>query len=543
MVKGTGCSSHCSSATCHFWDHKIDGRVIFIPFVSLDFFNRQIEVLYLTKLFGNFFHQTSTSLDYQMTTQGGERVEVSIEVVSAVVCPHKGAARSLLSRTKQLYNTVYALKQHIFFLRNTSRACIESHDTSTHQLGLLDCMNPNPTVQEDTGPEVNPLLTNDGLGILINELKSSDAVIAQSLEQQISPQLSFAESISQLDDYREDINISLGKSRLGKAHQNQEDKLCETAKELNRTIAALHGACENLYSPEPSCDPNVLSRIAEYRMDLYLKKENEYARRCLMEQHMEKELEKLVFTVLQQLPLEHEAILSPIMDKCNEALRKVNEKAKSFHPLTDWTTFESRHAEQFAPDNLKITMLRAENHPDDEQFLQYQEICQPDLEIYQKLRHTLPPSDETKISRGQKLVKSIQCAKAAITPATCGYAIRGSWSISSGGYLMEYDDQQHVVRRMFNLRKCELGDLAPDESQEHGYFTIIGQRIKPSSKKTKLGRKKIYKFRARWENARGLIETLKRYCTSVEGAQHTAEDDAALSLSLSSLSGDTIVGV
>jgi hypothetical protein len=404
-------------------------------------------------------------------------------------------------------------------------------------------MNPDPTVQEDTRPEVDPLLTHDGLGLLINELKSSDAVIAHSLEQQFSPDLSFAESISQLDDYCEDINILLSKARLGKAHQNQEDKLCETAKELNRTIAALNTACGNLYSPKPSCDPNVLSRIAEYQMDMYLEKENEYARRCLMEQHMENELEKQVFTVLQRLPLEHEAILSPIMDKCNEALGKIDEKAKSFHALTDWTAFESRHANQFAPDNLKITTQTAENHPKDEQFLQFQKICQPDLEIYQKLRQNLPPSDETKITRGQQLVRSIQCAKAVITPATCGYVIRGSWSVSSGGYLMEYDDQQHVVRRMFNLRKCELENLAPDEPQEYGYFTIIGQRIKPLSKKTKLGRKKSYKFRARWENAQGLIKTLTRYCTSVERTQHAAEDDVALSLSSSSLSGDTIVGV
>src|SRR6202035_4602387 len=149
-----------------------------------------------------------------MTSQTEDTTGEQIEVVSTVACPHQGAAKSLLTRAKQLRSTVYALKQHIYFLRNANRTQIESHQVSAQHLTSLDPMNPIPTVPVDLNGDItkgfkqedNLLLAEDGLRILLQELIASDDSIADCFQASCDPNSAFSERISQLDDELEEIN-------------------------------------------------------------------------------------------------------------------------------------------------------------------------------------------------------------------------------------------------------------------------------------------------------------------------------------------------
>src|SRR5947207_4078739 len=115
-----------------------------------------------------------------------------------------------------------------------------------------------------------------------------------------------------------------------------------------------------------------------------------------------------VFTIMQGIPLEHEKIISSMMDECNEILGGVEEKAKSFQALTDWTAFESRFAEEFTPEKVTPILKTNENHPDEENYTQFQRTRLDDLEIYHKIRH-LDKQDtnstlEAKLRRVKKML-------------------------------------------------------------------------------------------------------------------------------------------
>ena len=470
-----------------------------------------------------------------MTSQAATTGSEQADVVSKVTCPYKGAALALKTRAKQIYNTVYVLKQHIHTLREASNVSIKGHKAARTHLELpSSLLAETPTAQEL--PE-NALLAEDGLRTLIHQLADYDDKTAKCLENLYDPGKAFLGSILSLNKELTEINLLLHNDRLGKAHQQQEDKVCSTASELNQVILNLASALASPRTPTPYCDPLTVQRNVTYRMKEYLNMEKEYAIQCLTEQNVEKVLEANVFTIMQGIPLEHEKIMSPMMDKCNEILDAVEEKAKNFHALTDWTAFESRFADEFAPEETTPIFITNENHPDEEQYTQFQRLRLDDLEIYHKIRQKkkrhVNPSLEAKLRR----------AKEMLTPARHGYAWRGTWSVSSAGHLIEYDMKEHTLISMFDLRKCKLGDLVPDETDTLGYFVLRGQKVYESSDK-KHHKRRDYKFRAPLEKAKALHEMMGDFAEAAQVKEPVRVDQQEEGEELTrALSGDTAVNI
>jgi hypothetical protein len=76
---------------------------------------------------------------------------------------------------------------------------------------------------------------------------------------------------------------------------------------------------------------------------------------------------------------------------------------------------------------------------------------------------------------------------------------------------------------IFDLRKCKLGILAPDERERYGYFVLEGIKQRdPSDKKTNR-MNKVYKFRNKWEQAREMYEVLAKFCNRAQG-EKTGEE-------------------
>ena len=470
-----------------------------------------------------------------MTSQAATTGREQADVVLKVTCPYKGAALALHTRAKQIYNTVYALKQHIHTLREASNVSIKGHKAASTHLELPSSLLAEASTDQEL-PE-NALLADEGLRTLIHKLADHDEKTAKCIEKLYDPGKAFLGPIQSLNKELTEINLLLHNDRLGKAHQQQEDKVCSTASELNQVILNLASALANPRTPTPYCDPLTVQRNVTYRMKEYLNMEKEYAIQCLTEQNVEKVLEKNVFTIMQGIPLEHEKIMSPMMDKCNEILAAVEEKTRSFHALTDWTAFESRFADEFAPEETTPIFVTSENHPDEEQYIQFQRFRLDDLEIYHKIRqtkkHDANPNLEAKLRR----------AKEMLTPARHHYARRGTWSVSSAGHLIEYDIKEHTVISMFDLRKCKLGDLAPDETDTLGYLVLRGQKVHESSDKKKHHKKRDYKFRAPLEKVKALHEVLSEYCKVAQVKEPVQKDQQEGDELTRALSGDTVVNI
>jgi hypothetical protein len=440
----------------------------------------------------------------------GQTSIIEANKVKVVTHPHKGAALALQNRAKQLYNMVYAFKQHIHTLREASRISIKAHQAAHSHLELPSSLLVESSIIDKDAPSTNGLLANEGLRTLIDQLATCEEKTAECIQQLHDPETAHLQSIAQLNSELEEINAVLNKDRLGKAHHQKENNVCSKASELTENIRLLNSACINPYTADPYCDAYTLCNYANYRMKVYLDMEKDYAIQGLAEQKVEKRLEKNVFTIMQNVPVEHEKIVSPLMDKCNEILGSLEEKTKNFHALTDWTALESRNPEEFASMEAKYIKLDAENHPNEEHYNQFQIIRLENLEIYHKLRRRPKQSDD-KVS--VNFETKLRLARQKMTLAKHDYAIRGTWLVSLGGHLIEYDSNEHSLLSMFNLRKCTLELMEPDKFGIFGTFTLRGQKVHELSDKKKHRRKKNYKFRAPMENIKTLHEVLSAYCT------------------------------
>ena len=482
-------------------------------------------------------HQTTPVKSSPPKTMTEQTVDVeteTVDIVAKLVCPHKGVAHALQSRAKQLQNTVYALKQYIHSLREASRISIRGHKAARAFLELPSSLIPEPYSPAQGASIENGLLANNGLRTLLDELASCDERIAERVQEIYHPNTAFLMPVQQLNKELEEVNCLLHKNRLGKSHRQHEDKVCNAAGDVNQAILSLQAACLAPYTLSPYCDPYTICRNTEHRMRTYLDMENEYAIQCLAEQKVEQHLEQNVFSIMQKVPLEHEKIMSLMMDECNSILVGAEEKVRSFHALSDWTAFENRNADDFTPETVRLITITMENHPDEEQFDQFQLIRLDDLEIYHKIKNqhygkqVCQAGLEMKLRRARKL----------LTPARHGYACRGTWSVSTGGHLIEYEYKDRTVLSMFNLRKCKLGSLAPDEGSKLGYFVLRGRKEPDLSTKKKKRSKKEYKFRVEWERANVLYRILREYCTVASRKESKTEDRTG-----STLSGDTVINI
>jgi len=247
-------------------------------------------------------------------------------------------------------------------------------------------------------------------------------------------------------------------------------------------------------------------------MKKYLRMENKYGIRCLEEQAAEKALEGQVFKVLQGIPVEQDKIMLQLMDKMNESLRGVHSSALGLQALTDWATFEERYADQMArEEETNPTVLTAQNHPDETQFNESRVLQLDNLHIYHKLRN---PDSSDKPKTGESLGAKL---KRVATSTKHDYAARGTWIISVGGNLIEYDCKNHQLLTIFNLRKCRLSVLSQinpvsnKHSTTYCYFTLHGQKVHGRSDK-KHRMKKDYKFRAPLGITQVLHQELSRFC-------------------------------
>src|SRR5271154_4718359 len=135
-----------------------------------------------------------------------------------------------------------------------------------------------------------------------------------------------------------------------------------------------------------------------------------------------------------------------------------------------------------------------------------------DLHIYHKL-HKQESSHKSKTDESLRIK-----LKRAVTLSRHDYAVRGTWTISVGGHLIEYDRKEHAVLSMFNLRKCIVGVLSQKDprsnkqSSTYCYFALYGQKVHEPSEKKKNRMKKEYKFRAPWGIAQAVHLELSKFC-------------------------------
>src|SRR5436305_11096855 len=191
--------------------------------------------------------------------------------------------------------------------------------------------------------------------------------------------------------------------------------------------------------------------------------EHQYGLFCLEEQDQVKELERRVFKIMQGIPPALEELYTPAMNECNNILKEMEGKIKLFDPLKDWEEFEARHQREFCVEPIKPIVVFDENHPDEEEYEQYQRIQLDSLEIYHKLQN--PYNEENDKNFSGKLKRAMSLSKH-------DYALRGSWSISAAGYLIEFDFKNHCCKSIFNLRKCKVGAIVYEELKPFAKFTL-----------------------------------------------------------------------
>ena len=221
-----------------------------------------------------------------MTSQAATTGRQQADVVAKVTCPYKGAALALQTRGKQIYNTVYALKQYIQILREGSNISIKGHNAARTHLELPSSLLSEISTDQEA-PE-NALLADEGLRTLLQQLVDYDGKTAKCIEKLYDPQKAFLPSIQSLNKELTEINLLLHNDRLGKAHRQQEDKVCSRASELNKVILNLASAIANPRTPTPYCDPFTVQKNVAFRMTEYLNMEKEYAIQCVTEQNVEK---------------------------------------------------------------------------------------------------------------------------------------------------------------------------------------------------------------------------------------------------------------
>lgn len=437
------------------------------------------------------------------------------EVVAKVTYPYGGAARALHSQAKQLCSHVYALKQYIYYIRLASKIAIKGHDDASAHLRLPSCLLTNPS------DSVNSLFAPDGLQSLIDELANCEQQLAETYRLLYPPDISFRTEIELLNAELDEIGQLLSKDRLGRTQQRNEDHLVQTAEEVSRLIAQLNTACVTPLNPAiPRLDAFVLHYNARLKLNSYLLMEQKYNTSCLHEQNAHQKLEEKVFAIMQDIPVAHEMIMSQVMDRCNEILSKVD-LHDDFHSLTDWTAFENRNLDEFVPESLKFITNNKMNSR-----CEYQVIRLDDIEIYHKLKSAEEHQQSTDREGKCRRIRN------SMTMPKYIYGVRGAWSVSTAGNLIEYDEKQCRLHSMFNLRKCSLGTMSYDKNGLVGYFTLRGQKLNglldPSDKKKKRT-KKEYKFRGTTDRIRELYKVLTKYCMDSHRTQAEHAEGSTMS--------------
>jgi hypothetical protein len=483
--------------------------------------------------------------------RGNNQLE-RVKVVDRVDNQHAGSAKALKKRTKQLLNMIFAAKQQIHVLRTTSQLAIDAHKPAVKALELPKSLDGEPLTPQNTeyGDEEqskNPLLGENGLRIIIDKFTSAELATAKCFEKLANPKTLLAISVNTFNIEQEQITSTLlDTKRLGKAHQRQEQNLTDKAKEVNDFIKLLRKACMNHgVIIHPLLDPYVLRNRTEYKMQDFLQTELEYEKLCLEELRSVAFMEERVFSLMRGLPVAIEKVMTPLRNECIKILDPVGNLEK-IDPLTDWNVFVERHRDKFVPENVDPIQ---KEFPEDKEHEKFQIICQPELEIYHKLHREGSASERTRGLKSKDFLDAMKWAKEMMTPSEHGYAIRGVWYISALGNLIEFDHKDCKALSIFDLRKCKLGILAPDEMERYGYFVLEGVKQYDPSEKKSNWMKKVYKFRNKWEKAKEMHKKLAKFCNNeeIENSQSVdevvvvEEDIAATESQVDPMSGSTLV--
>ena len=450
------------------------------------------------------------------------------DVVQKLVCPHRGAAHALRNRAKQLVDLIYASKQYIQTLREVSTP--RKIHNSSGSLRLID------QIAGDENSFVNELLAPDGLRTILEDLVSLDRKTARNQEESHQNNPGFTKQVLSFNEELINLTALMDNSRLGKTQEQQEQKVCRKANVVNHAIKQLQTTCTDSRISDPHIDPYFVCRRTNFVLKTYLQMEMEYAKQCVAEQNVQKQLESEVFEIMQEIPIEHGEQISAMMDKHNEMLYLADQRVHSFHALTDWTAFETKFAANFVPENIQRFVLDETNHPDDSGYTRFQHVFEPELEIYHKLGVKKCLSDG-KINAESSLLDKCRGFTVKLKSKQRGFAVRGAWYISTDSYLIEFDERMHSTITILELPKVRISDLAPDEHVVYGYFTLRGRKVRLYEEE-KRGRERDYKFRLPWEKARAFHQVL-RSCAGGADQVEINDDEISSASRASSLSGDT----
>lgn len=455
------------------------------------------------------------------------------DVVKEVVCPYRGAAHALQARAKQLADLIYATKQYIYTTRQAVSTTFKSHEALSSRL----------SIEKQTGilepAALNDLLAPDGVRTLLQQLAHAEENIASTVKDSGNSQHLLTQQIQLLNQELVPLYSLLDNNRLGKAQQTKESNLCNNAIDINRAIKKLLSACTDPVVKEANQDPYAVCKHTHYVMNKYLETEKDYAKLGFAEQRVQKDLEEKVFSILQEIPVEYGHALSPVMEQSNQFLREVAENAKFFHALTDWTAFEKDNAHKFVGEQIQRIVLSAENHPKEDLYVQFQDIYEPELEIYHNIRRRKRLSQHPQ-TQDSVLRKKLKEATDKVAPKRHDFALRGEWYISRAGHLIEFDEKDRRPLSVFDLRKTRLGKLAPDDNLEYGYFSLRGRKLLAESE-GKRKRVRKYQFRLPWKKAIEFHETLKYYCNGVSEDVKDGDGTSIVSNNTSSSEEDTLV--
>lgn len=437
-----------------------------------------------------------------MTHERNERNAQSndqVPVVTQVVCRHQGAAEALERRATQTHCLVYGLKQYIHFLYKTCKIYNNGFQSSAASLIPIKSLLHNKQSDFTSGE----LLSPHGIVQLIQELQQSDEKFIEGIQRFNNPMEVLKSSILDLNQIVKELE-NLKRGGIGKAQQKQEKQLCMMASELNNVIGNLHSACEGYMVTDAYSEPYTACRNAEYRTKVFLHDEYKYATSCLKLQSAVQQLEEKVFKFIQELQLKYAPVMSAMIGNYNDTLEQIETRERS-DPLTDWNNFESRNAESMIKEFNPI-VINFSNHPQEEQFRQFQITRFEDIEISHRLDSMI--SKDYRISTAKRWLGQ---AMSILLRGKRRYAVRGVWTVSTTGRLIEYDENNHQLLGMFSLTDCQIGLLEPDRFGIFGYFTLTGSKIHQVGEKLKQGKVKDYKFRGELENVKRFHGILCQY--------------------------------
>lgn len=421
--------------------------------------------------------------------------------VEVLDVPTEGAAAVLLQRVLRLQNAIKGAKQYILTLQGASISSIGSHTYagSYSTPKMYSFLTPLTPDCQDNPCQPHP---SSGLTALLDELGRQDVEQAKAIHdiwhsQESAPP--FTEILARLNQHSESLADLISKNRLGKLHQENEAALVAKAKDINTDIANLKVACFLPSVPDPLMDAYFVAHRTRQSFHVFQAMEFEYTRQCIHEGQAIKHLENVIFETMAAIPPEHQKLVAKTTKLEKEALAAVEAKAKEVAPAADWGTFETSHRKEF-PDENTIKMT-PENHPNEDQFLQFQRLPVPGLQRQYILHTSL---NGKRLTGFPKLKASLVGKKQYGTPGR-------TWSLSEAGHLMEYDVDGCHLMAMWNLKKCKLGEMK--EEGNHGYFGLRGAKMKMGKRRIERGRKKEYNFRLPIKEAAEAYDILRVFST------------------------------